>query len=442
MFLESPNYYSTAFCKAEMIIFLLFCFFYLRHKVKRLYILNFDTIFLFSFFCINYIHPCFIYPDDSFLPAFAFPYNTHNISYGVALASIGISSYMLGNICFESKIKHKFRFCPSQRTTLLTEKVSLIISILLFLYVFFILTINYGITHFYPRLMILIVAVISLSFYYKSILLKSENRIFSNNWKGNIKLQKYNIISLLLFSISLLFLGSRGNVIALILFILGIFNCFYKKIKIQFLIPTMICSMLFMSILTLTRTTSINLTNSSFWQVMSIGYERIFENSNAIWLILLDLVVNARTLYEAVDYTKEFGYLYGASFLPYLLCFIPGGGIFITKLLLGKSTMDVNTGMILTNYANAPYGIGTNMIGDLYMNFSLFGVIIFPLLLGVLIAICESCNNKYKSICYFSLLANSIYIPRASILCWIDLFVIIVILDFTLRYINKINLIK
>ena len=291
MFLESPNYYSTAFCKAEMIIFLLFCFFYLRHKVKRLYILNFDTIFLFSFFCINYIHPCFIYPDDSFLPAFAFPYNTHNISYGVALASIGISSYMLGNICFESKIKHKFRFCPSQRTTLLTEKVSLIISILLFLYVFFILTINYGITHFYPRLMILIVAVISLSFYYKSILLKSENRIFSNNWKGNIKLQKYNIISLLLFSISLLFLGSRGNVIALILFILGIFNCFYKKIKIQFLIPTMICSMLFMSILTLTRTTSINLTNSSFWQVMSIGYERIFENSNAIWLILLDLVL-------------------------------------------------------------------------------------------------------------------------------------------------------
>ncbi len=192
-----------------------------------------------------------------------------------------------------------------------------------------------------------------------------------------------------------------------------------------------------MSILTLTRTTSINLSNSSIWDVVENGYGQISKSANFLWVVLLDLIVNARTLYDGIEYTISQGYLYGASYIQYFFCFVPGGGMFITSFLLDKTTMEVATGEILTKFSHAPYGIGTNMIGDIYMNFSLIGVIVLLFLFGILVGRCESCETKYQSFLYYSLLANSIYVPRASVFCWIDLFVMLVLCELLFRSISK-----
>lgn len=437
MLVYAPSMYSKEYCGIEAALFCFFSFFYLKHKIKRSYFLNFDTLFIFSFGCINYLHSVFIYPDDAFLPAFAFPYNMKIAPYALSVASVGIAAYMLGNICFERRPVVEKKYILSGKMVSLLEKIAIIASVSLFFYVFFVLKINYGLKHLYPRLMILIIVLISLSCYSKAIYLKQ------NSINGIIRLRtalvenKWNIFAILLFSISLFYIGSRGNVIFLVLFSMGIFNKYYCKLKARFIIPLFLISIIFMSVMTLTRTSSINLLNSSIWDVAEKGYESISKSANPLWVVLLDLVVNARTLYDGIEYTISQGFLYGSSYVQYLFCFIPGGGVFFTSFLLGKTTLEVNTGEILTKFSHAPYGIGTNMIGDIYMNFSLIGVALLLFLFGILVSKCENCETKYQSFLYYSLLANSIYIPRSSIFCWIDLFIMLLLCEILFRTISK-----
>lgn len=437
MLMYSPDTYSREYCSIEAILFCCFSFFYLKHKIRRSCFLNFDTLFLFSFGCINYLHSVFIYPDDTFLPAFTFPYNMKIATYALSVASVGIAAYMLGNIYFERKCVVEKKHILDDRMVTLLEKVAIIVSVCLFFYVFGVLRVDYGLKHLYPRLMLLIVALISLSCYSKAIYLKQNYGNESISLKVAIKENKWNILAIVLFAISLLSIGSRGSVIFLILFSMGIVDKYYYKLKIGFVIPMFLFAIIFMSILTLTRTTSINLSNSSIWDVVENGYGQISKSANFLWVVLLDLIVNARTLYDGIEYTISQGYLYGASYIQYFFCFVPGGGMFITSFLLDKTTMEVATGEILTKFSHAPYGIGTNMIGDIYMNFSLIGVIVLLFLFGILVGRCESCETKYQSFLYYSLLANSIYVPRASVFCWIDLFVMLVLCELLFRSISK-----
>lgn len=436
MSVYAPDVYSRVYCIIEMVLFVFFVFCFLRHKIKSSYFLNFNTLFLFSFGCVNYLHSAFIYPDDAFLPAFAFPYKTKVISYAVSVASVGIAAYMLGNILFENKISMKKVVVVQNRVVSLLEKIAIAASASLFFYVFFLLKLDYGLKHLYPRLMILIIALISLSCYYKAVYLE---QIYGKaiGFRLAVKNNRLNILAILLFSLSLLSIGSRGSVIFLALCFMGIMNKYYFKLKARIVIPFFLLSILFMSILTLTRTTSINLSNSSIWDVVKLGYEEINQSANPLWLVLLDLIVNARTLYGGIEYTMTQGYLYGTSYVQYLFCFIPGGGIFITNFLLGKTTLDVNTGYVLTDFSNASFGLGTNMIGDMYMNYSFIGVIVALFLLGVLVSKCENCETKSQSLLYYSLLANSIYIPRASVFCWLDLFVMMLLAELLFKSVYR-----
>ena len=163
------------------------------------------------------------------------------------------------------------------------------------------------------------------------------------------------------------------------------------------------------------------------------GVEVIIDSPSILWLFLSDFVVNAKTLYDAVDFTRLNGFLMGTSYVQYLFVFLPMGGSFFTKLLTGLDMDEVRTGNILTSFSDATYGLGTNMVGDLYMNFSFLGVIILMFLLGMLVARVEIPNSKYQLYAYMALFANCIYLVRADIFSWLTFFVFFLIFDWLLR---------
>lgn len=430
----SPHVYSRNYCWWNLAIFCLYAFPYLRYKIKKNGFFNFDTLFLFSFFCINYLHAVFIYPNDNFLPAFTFQYNSNIIPYALSLASVGISFYLSGNVIFSLKKTEFFKVSIlKENLVLLTEKISLICSLVIFLYVLFFVT--DGFAHLYPRLMVLMLSVITLAFYYRALYYNSQKG--TKNIKVFLRINKLNLVSLLIFVCAQFMIGSRGEVIFVLFSVLFIINTYYSKLKTKYLILSFVAGIAFMCILMLTRTTKINLNNSSFFDVVTSGIDILTQNEQIGWVFLIDFIINARTLYESIDYVLMNDLLFGASYIPYIFCFIPGGGITMTNLLLGKPITTVTSGYILTDFANAPYGLGTNMIADMYINFSFWGVALGMFLLGGVVSRVENCNSKYRIFAYCSLMANCIYMPRASIFVFVDMFVMLIYLDLFMRFLTK-----
>lgn len=427
MYINAPSHYQHQFCMSEMWLFVLFSAIFLRYKILRLGFLNFYTLFLFGFFVINYMHPVFIYPNDNFLGAYQFPYNQNMICSGLALAQLGISCFMFGGICSKTDKYYKApNLSPLKNRCGYILNFALIVCLCLCFYVFVILRAT-SFTHLYPRFIMLIVALLIYAFY--------TNYEHYSSFKKLILKNKKIFLSFFLFFLSLIVIGSRGPIIFLSLSLVIIWYIYYCHIRTAYLILFLFSGLMFMTIITITRISSVNLLNSSFYDVVKYGIDFISSSDEVIWVLFTDLIVNTRNLYDAMVYPTCFGYLLGASYIQNLFVIIPFGGDYFTQLLLGVTAREVNTGYILTLWNSANYGLGTNMIGDLYMNFAEYGVVIGMLLLGVLSSICEKCKTINQTFIYIALVANSFYLPRASIFTWLDLWALLwlVRLFFSLR---------
>lgn len=425
----APNEYNYSFCFVQMLVALLSSVVFIVYISRDNGFVNFHTFFLFSYFCINYLHAVFVYPDDSLFPVFRqFKYNHDIIPYALAVAQVGLQSYILG-VLWGDKRKVKLRGYVQTYSNLFMvhtlENISLFASFCLFVFVFFVLRNTGGLQHLYPRLMLLVVAIISLSVYLKALYLTATTHY---SVKQLIKLNIKNILTICLFVFSLLYIGSRGNVLFLMLYILGVINCYYFRIKLKILLPCFIVALLLMAIITVTRITSINFTTTSVVDVLQYGWDEIARSSNALLVVFTDLIVNARNLYDGIEYVKDNGYLFGQSYFSYLFAWLPFGASFFTRLYLGQSPGDLTTSRILTDWHGATYGLGTNMIGDIYMNFSFIGVILMCFFLGNCVRRCELNGSVLCRILYFSFFAFSIYLPRADVFCWADLFVMSILI--------------
>lgn len=422
-YLYAPDKYSYQFCVMEMYTFIVFISLFLIHKTQNLGFFNFYTLFCVAFFLINYLHPVFIFPNDSFLGAYLFPYDENVICSGLSLAQLGISCFMFGSLFCENM---RSNFCFSnpfinERRNGNILNLSLIMAVLLFLYVFLLLRAS-SLTHLYPRLIMIIVALLTYNF--------CLNFKYSKSLKNCILNNKKIVVSFLLFSFSLIVIGSRGPIIFLTLSVSTVLYLFFFRIRFWYIIFFLFSGLLFMTIITITRISSVNLLNSGFGDVMFYGLEYLKESDEAIWILFTDLVVNARNLYDAMIFPLHFDYLLGESYIQNLFVFIPFAGDFFTQLFVGVTAREVNTGYILTMWNNADYGLGTNLIGDLYMNFAEYGVIIGMTLLGVLVSKCEKCITINQTFIYIALVANSFYLPRASIFAWLDLWAFLWIIRF------------
>ena len=426
----APSTFSRSFCAWEAFFYVVASSFFLRHKCRHYGGLCFDVFFIPTFFLINYAHAVFIYPDDKYLPAFQFATHSEVIPYALSLAQSGVACYMLGSVLFEKDFPEmkKLRIAIPEMAINRIAYISLLSVIGLSLYIFVFSRIT-GFTHLYPRLMVLILCLIALSWYYQAQLSSASEYKFSHFALSN----KINIVSTLLFVVGQLYIGSRGEVIFLTFMILLVFDNYYHRIRLKRLIPVMLTGIILMGFLSVSRVSKFSLQQVGLMESLKYSTEIIWNSPNILWMLLTDFVVNAKTLYESIDYIKVNSYLMGVSYVQYLFALLPFGGSFFTKLLTGYDIDDVATGNILTRFVDASYGIGTNMIADLYMNFSFIGVVVMMFLFGVLVARVESPTSKYLYFIYMSLFANSIYLVRASIFGWLTFFAFLVIFDWLIR---------
>lgn len=414
----SPYEWNKAVCIFIFTYALFFSLYFLKIVSKKSGYYNFHSLFITSFFLINFLHPAFIYPKDYLVPSLTFlPYYEACITKDTSVALVGLLAYMFGSIlCYQHS------FVIDNKTSYTSHNIShglnvlaLFFSIILFIYAF---VATYSTVHFYPRLMT------SLAGYIIFCLFIQPRNSTHNNLSSFLKENKIILIAILFYSIAQLSIGARGEVILVLLPLLEIYNVYVKKIKIRYLIIPVCVGLLVMQAIGITRSTDVDVAK---------GLENLRESESIVYNSLTDFVVNIRGLHDGIYYANNHGLLHGLSYIPYLFAFIPFGSSTLMPIFFGISLKDVQTSHILTSYNDAWYGLGTNIIGDLYMNFSFIGVIIFMCFLGYLVQKTRQSNNPYLKMMYLCLISFSIFLPRADFLVWIPEYCVFVILYIIIR---------
>src|SRR5690606_32207441 len=114
------------------------------------------------------------------------------------------------------------------------------------------------------------------------------------------------------------------------------------------------------------------------------------------------------------------GYRHGLLQLNQILSIVPGAGS-VFRELTGLGDSDLRSVDILTEFQNSSHGLGTTVIADLYLDFSLYGVILFLFFFGYFLRILDIkvSGNSYVSllswVCFLIFFGKGIYIGRSSI---------------------------
>ena len=149
---------------------------------------------------------------------------------------------------------------------------------------------------------------------------------------------------------------------------------------------------------------------------------------------ILDMIVTNRNLYDAYDYVQSESITWGLTFLGSILAVVPfaqslfcnifgvpgyalGSAKFITFNIFGK---------------DMPLGLGTHIVGDIYMGSGLVGIFVFFFLLGYFVSYSyqKMQDGSFRwMVVFLILLSDSVFMCRSTMfevlrsVLWIQLFI-------------------
>ena len=264
-----------------------------------------------------------------------------------------------------------------------------------------------------PGLLLLFQIILGLSIifafrrkYYKGSMLDFAN-----------KFNKPVIPVIVLFSLMFIFSGDRGPVIQIALIALVSYTLYVKPMRMKSFILIIFAGMFFLTIISYARIKS--------------GYDKTktgidIKNGltkfkiKSFYDVGMDLIINNRNLYTGYEHEKINGMNYGKSLSYQLFAPFPILPSLFTHIMFNTDPEKLSSSYILTKESKASYGLGTNIIIDLFMAFGPVGVILCMLFLGLLVTRIQlkasTGNSLNYVISYIFLVSLSIYMPRSTIL--------------------------
>lgn len=400
LFCHSPNYYSYTFNLFCFIQYIFSCFIFFRCSKKKNYF-DFDVIFMVTYSFVMFVYPIFVYTSNPTFSFFKFDFNENQISKGSALALLGIQSYILGASIVKKHLNKK-------KTGYLYYNFLIVL-----LYVFFFLFLLSGGLQVFINLYSNVSSASGIS-YYLLIIIPALALPCIVAWYHNIRLSQSRInkkdvfkdkplfLFIFLFVILFLLVGSRTLPIQFSLVALGFYFMLFNNLSLLKLIPLLLLGSLTMFAVLIYRS----------------GMQ-ISAHDLRFYDIFLDLIINNRNTYMALDYVDNKGITWGESMITSLLSPIPFLQSTIINLF-GLNPTDCASSLIITKLTlgrdnNLDVGFGTNIIADLYIAFGVYGVIIGMCFLGFFVNYFrQHSNNVYCFAAYGVMLSYSIYLVRAE----------------------------
>lgn len=403
LYFLAPNKYDFLLCSIVFCLFLYVAYITLKKNSKKESIVNFSLFFTVSFFFVNFFYPIFIYPFDKYyFPVFSrFYFNEAVITKSTALALIGYCSFSVGTKFFLDKNKvsinnsRKDFYINSKLILRYSYNIILVSSWVICFLLFFLAKdgiLKRSSDAFFniePSLLVICQCLINLLIILNFYLKKSFK----------------NFAIAIIYALVFIYVGDRGAAIQTSLVLLFSYNIFYKRISKAKIILIFIAGFV-----GLTLVSALRGKDGNNRQLNQVEFTRYYD-------FTMDLIVNNRNLYAGYDYVNKNGINYGRSSIPYIFAPVPLLPSFITTSLYGVKPQELSTGTILTNDVNATWGLGTNLIADIYMQFGFLGVIIMMFLLGYIVSKL-ALNKKGKlfvTVCYIFIASFSIYMARSSL---------------------------
>ncbi len=427
-YIFAPDTYSNLFCTIILIAFLLSSIWFLKISFDGNYF-NFHIIFILSFLFVNFIYPVFLYPiNKEYFPVYRYTFNEDLISKATAMAFLGIASYFLGASLFKLK---KYRLLPEIKLFINSPK-SIILGLIVTSFFFFLLILinfwegivlgRFGATGDSKQYLL---ALFQVSFELALILeFCSSSEKFAGRFKNFIRyFNKYLLTIGLLFTILFLRVGDRGPVIQLFLITIALYSLFVLRINFRKFALMVLAGMFILTFIAYARTRDDTVLKSenSFSSYLERGKKRMKLNS--FFDLGMDLIVNNRNLYVGIEYAKTNGYSYGKDMFVTMFAAVPRLPVFMAESVFDSTPRELSSGYIITKEALGPnpsWGLGTNLIADIYMNFGLIGVLMLMFLLGVIIRKLQisvfTRSSVLNLIIYLFLLSFSLYMPRTAYL--------------------------
>ena len=424
-YLEAPDKYSQSFCTSVFMLFLVSSVLFLRGTFKNKNYFNFHMFFLFSIFFTNFAYPVFIYPTDpEYFSIFTFAFDHNLISQGTAISQLAVISYIIG----VSAMKNYLNF-TSDQTEINYHFTPQIIKIMRILTMFFTLCFLGHVLYmnrFNPteevlntQIVNVCVIIFCITLIINNINIKDEIR--NNTWVF-IKKNMLLIGCAALILLSAIWFGDRGPAIQMFFILTFIYVKYVNKIKLRYFIPMIVFGLFLMTMISYTRTSDNNLRSGSLENTIGQASQEMGA-FGSLWNYAMDLIINTRNLYVGVELGNRRELLMGKSYFPYLFSPIPGLPSFVTKATFDKTPEEFATSTIITKYTGLEWGVGSNAVGDLYMNFSTPGVVAVFLFFGLFISRLEMSKTIYGVLSFTLIFALVIYYPRSSLLEQLSLIV-------------------
>lgn len=401
LYLFAPNHYSFLFCVLLLGVLLANAF-YVFMKDCRIEILGFNTIFSLSIILVTFIYPLFIYQVLPSFSLFAISYNENVISKASAMVNIAYSMYVCGYMkILRSDIKNNLLTIRKeyQFPKLVTEQnLSLLNKIVITLFILII--VSGGLSMFQSQYggdksvhASVLFSLVWAIFHPLCILTVIANLYYK-------KIYTYTII----FVIMLIIMAVGSRTLPLCTIILVVYAlCLKKNISIYKIATIGVTAFVLLSIVGRLRSGNTELSDVSSSEIGLLAY---FE----------DFIVCTRNQYVIYDYVQTYGTTHGVSSLGYVLAVVPFAQSTAGKIF-GWTDSEMRSESLTTKWGETDVGLGTHIVGDVYLAFGLSGVILLFYMLGYVVAKSRRnmlFGNHKGTIIYLVLLSGSMFMCRGS----------------------------
>ncbi|MFV9472840.1 O-antigen polymerase [Advenella sp. RU8] len=426
------------------IYFTLVILFFIRHKKITKNWMRFDFIFLIGFTIVHIQIPALaslgIEPEKPELIWI----NKNIVNFSTWLSVISITIWMWGYSSYKTvndKTTQKINF--QKKTNHLVHD-----SLLTLTFIFFIITAgpvlfsgiydggeSWGEGAKYIFLILNALLYLRIIYFFKEISQSSKIYTIFKDFLSN------RIFFIIVSSFILIFLliGDRGPILKILILFFGSYAIFIKPISLKKIIFFILTGALIFTIIGMGRGKDSSTFNNQ--NIFERGYSSLIDSDSIN--ITGELAGSNRILYMALDSVPEkHPYLYGTTYLVNIAGAFPFlAGIVVNTFdipLMYRGTSNFFTIISLGNHAT--WGVGSEVIADIYVNFSIYGVFIIMFLFGRFSAksfIKANSFNMIYVLIYLCLLMDALSINRGQLLYPLQSIIYLLILHHCFLFINK-----
>ncbi|NCD70742.1 O-antigen polymerase [Mucilaginibacter agri] len=393
------NYGYSVFCSILYFINII-AFFILKRKKNYL---DFDSVFFVGYFFVTLFYPVFMYENDpTRFFAFQFDFDANVIPQASALSLLGITSYITGSFLYSKPANSQSGYVSKSYVP--NQHLSYFASFIFILYVlsggYTALKGAYSGDGALGSGMANYIFIFVPAFILSAIILEFNNLQHKNPYELKLKnIGKTTLIAAGSIVFIIISTGSRTVPMQIILLVAGLYTLFYRPVSFPKFILLIIVGMAFMFLLVLLR-----------------GYQQ--EGTFSVVDIAMDLIINNRNSYTAIEYVNKSGLTYGLSMSSSFLAPVPFLQNFVISLC-GLNPFDMSSSIVITKLTLGEVGelgLGTNIIADIYMSFGSVGVIMLMSGLGFFISmmLAKATKNIYALVCYGVMMSYAVFLVRAE----------------------------